>query len=153
MRGCTLIERYDCGFASLTCEEDPVETPETLISGFIAPGSDILSIIVLAFDGTQSSGGREQGIDFVLVDEFPKDSGIGGADGFTFVEDGCGAVEEGRVDDVCVSDDLKSDAVLAGDYPANVACTEYGFIRFDVEDEFHRVYQLNGISPGFANNS
>jgi hypothetical protein len=115
---CTLIECYDCGLASLASKKDPLESPETFISSFIATGSNVLSLIVLAFDGAERRGGSEQGFDVILVDDFPKDSCVGGADGFTFVEDGCGAVDEGSVYDVCVSDDLALDGELEWGIPS-----------------------------------
>jgi hypothetical protein len=151
--GGTLIEGYNCGLASLTGEKHPGESPETFIARFIASGSNVLSVIVLAFDGAEGSWGREQCFDVILVDDFPKDSGVGGADRFAFVEDGCGAVEEGSVDDVCVSDDLALERGWRWGYPADVAGAEDGFGWFDVEDEFHRVCQLNGITARLTNNS
>lgn len=152
-RGGTLIECYDCGFASLAGEKDPGESPKALIARFIASGSNVLSVTVLAFDGAEGSRGREQCLDVILVDDFPKDSGVGGADGFAFVEDGCGAVEEGCVDDVRVSDDLALERSWGWAYPADVAGAEDGFGWFDVEDEFHRVRQLNGITTRLTNDS
>jgi hypothetical protein len=107
-----LIEGYDCGLASFACEKNAPESTETLVPGFKAPGSNVLSVIVFAFDGADGGGGCEHCFDIVFVDNFPKDSGVGGADGFTFVEDRSGAVDEGCVDDVCVSDDLTSEREL-----------------------------------------
>ena len=88
-----MIECYNSGLASFTGEKDTLESPDTFCARLKAAGSNVLSLVVLAFDGAEGSRGREHCFDVVFIDDFPKDSGVGGADGFALVEDGCGAVD------------------------------------------------------------
>jgi len=57
---------------------------------------------VFAFNRMKSCWGCKHGFDIIFVNDFPKDAGVGCADGFAFVKDGCGAIYQRGVNDVCV---------------------------------------------------
>ena len=97
---------------------------------------------ILSLDRADRSRRGEQSADPILFDDAPERSRIGGAHGFSFVENGRVAVQERAVNDIRMAHD-----------PSHIRCGPIGLARCDAIEVPHRPLECNGMTPVVAHDA